>query len=215
LLVAFWFLSFGLLPIWVMWAWLAWEGRNASDSYWTAAPWLIVAVIPLCSVSLTVAALAWLVYVRVSGSRWRKFMYAGPCYLLLLAGAAYTAKTRWETHKAERAALAEQAIAEKAAAERAVEQSEFVAASVRGPFRVSTIRMTTDSQSIPKQFVASVHSPDDGPTSLLAIVDVTRAADVAEFHVTCLISPDDYRRLDSQLEACQSDAALRHRETRP
>jgi hypothetical protein len=58
------FAGFGLAPLWASTLIVVMGSRGASSEYWNAAPWLMVMSIPVCAVTLVIAAVARVIAVR-------------------------------------------------------------------------------------------------------------------------------------------------------
>lgn len=88
---------FGFLPLWVAIVVLVlggW-GRPETDAYWTVAPWMVVAAVPLSGITLLIAFATMAVFNRASGDGPRKLRSALASLLGFVALAAVGAGLIW------------------------------------------------------------------------------------------------------------------------
>jgi hypothetical protein len=65
--------GYGLLPLWASIAILVLGGAfSHSSEYWTAAPWIVIASVPICGATLLVSAITLVVHRRASGDEARR-----------------------------------------------------------------------------------------------------------------------------------------------
>jgi hypothetical protein len=215
--VVLWFVIIGLLPFWAGIVVLILGARRApsSDDYWAGAPWLLIYVIPLCLITLVIAAVTYVVYVRIRGDWWRKLIGAAACFAVMstvvLIGGADWVKGYAAKH------------AEKEAHERAIEQagrllverSDLVASAAPRGFRVGLRFSTSNAAGELISLTYYIYSPDHPGSEFYAFVDVTRSTGEPQLQLLCVIAKRDSDQLPANSDVCQSEHAIVKRADAP
>lgn len=92
------FVGFGFLPLWAanVLVFLGSLRPSVSSEYWAIAPWLIVAAVPVCGVTLAIASVTLDVYNFTSGSPSRKSKFAALSFLSLVLVIGAIATSLWK-----------------------------------------------------------------------------------------------------------------------
>ena len=187
------FLGFGLLPLWASAAYVYLESlRTTQAEYGAAAPWLIIAAIPFCSITLAMAGITCAVFWATGGARSRKLTRAVACFfilsLLVLAGAGIF----WKQRTTREANIE----AEKAAGRIYVERSREVAGAIPGRIRAGLSESRVARDGLAVRYIYYVYPEHDlaSASAVMAVVDVSRSSGVASFRIACVVSKADYKR---------------------
>jgi hypothetical protein len=174
--IAAWYGIFGLLPFWVVLAWLTLASRGRSSDFWLAAPWLILLAIPLCAATLVVARFTHSTYVGTKGGTALKLKRSS----LVLAAAAAIALTGIAVHWMKRARLEADQEAGRMLVERALPASAEV-----------FLRVTQyNSSGTAEQFHYSASARDSGE-SWMAIVEAPGRGET-RLRLACVIPAHEY-----------------------
>jgi hypothetical protein len=171
--------GFGFLPLWaaVVAMYLGSIQPHASSQYWTVAPWLAIAAVPYCGITLGIAFATLVVHKRTAGDESRKFKLSVLTFFSLCAAAVIAAALLWMEHKSQERDLKNEDIK----AMEFVKNQKAAALAVGGDFRVSIVS-TKISQGIPIQYDISV----SGKKQMYAIVNASHASGSTNFSLACL-----------------------------
>lgn len=174
--------GFGLAPLWVSTFVVISGSRGASSEYWNAAPWLIVFAIPVCGITLIIAAITHAIANRMSS--------ATPATAVILAGLALSVAVVWKVESREYANKTSPA-EEQRLAERFVEAHPDVVRITDG---ISTAHVTGTSTRWGK--VVQYHAETFRyPTKVMITVAVTRSDGVPRFKLTCMVTDAEISKL--------------------
>jgi hypothetical protein len=199
-----WFVVFGLLPFWVSLVYVVLGSRGRSPEYWAAAPWLVIAAVPLCAVTLVMASITYAVYAATAGDTSRKIKYASGCFAALSAivlmgvGSFMNHRATKEEHK-KKVQEAGQAL---------VERSALVASVAPAGFRVGLSSSQFDGRGELRRLTYYVYSIDDLTRSVMAIVDVARSTAEPQLSVACVLPERDYKKLQAGSDPCKASNAI-------
>jgi hypothetical protein len=197
------FAGFGLLPLWLAIV-LVVAGDSGSSDYWTAAPWVIFAAVPVCTVTLVIAAITSAVYRATNADHPRKLKRAAAIFgVLVVAGVSTVAflLIRYDNKRLDRAA-------EGQAARSFVENHEAVRSATPAISRAMYFGTAVDPNGDDYRYVFSLYSPDtpyfaEAPDrGIYAIVDVDRGSGRAVFKLRCIVPKKDPRGWDFKDDPC-------------
>jgi hypothetical protein len=179
--------GFGLSPLWLssVFVFAASFGDSGAE-YWNAAPWLIVASIPVCAITLSMAAATSTVHSRTQGTLAQKRQNASKTFGLTSAVVLAVVGFLFLKHQIRAADFA----AEKEAARRFTEQHPDVIALAPAGFKVSTTSWQR-APDLPVKFTHTITSPQDPLFLASAEVGVSRSDGQVKFWLKCLSSRDE------------------------
>lgn len=187
------FLGFGLLPLWASAAYVYLESLHTTQAeYWAGAPWLIIAAIPFCSITLAMAGITCAVFWATGGARSRRLTRAVACFfilsLLVLAGAGIF----WKRHTTREANIA----AERAAVQAHVVQRPEIAGAISGRLHAIAHTEMPARDGLSVRYIYYVYPEHDlaAATGLYAVVDVSRSSGATVLRVACVVSKADFKR---------------------
>lgn len=189
-----WFVAgFGLLPLWLALGLLYLGGQQAPAGYWTAAPWLLVAIVPACLVTLLVALATLAIYARASGIESRRRRIAINTFLLLVLAVSAAAGVLWLRHeqRQEEIRIEQQLVLDF------VQEETRIREAARGPFTTS-LMATTLVQGDPVRYDIAVYAPH----TVYALVDVVRSPKGPVFSLAC-ITPLSLGKRDPFKDPCR------------
>ena len=201
---ASWFVIFGLLPFWISLVYVILGSIGRSSEYWAAAPWLVIAAVPFCAVTLVMAAVTYAVYAATGGDPSRKLKYAGGCFALLSAVVLIGIGFFWNRHATKQESKKE--IQETGRA--VVERSALVASIAPAGFRVGLYSSQFDASGELVRLTYYVYSIDNFARSVMAIVDVPRSSAGLQLRVACVLAEGDYKNMESGSDPCRSSHAI-------
>jgi hypothetical protein len=185
------FLGFGLLPLWASAAYVYLESlRTTQAEYWAAAPWLVIAAIPLCGITLAIAAITTVVFFATGGDRSLKRAIA--CFSIMSLLVVVGAGIYWNWRTTREANIE----AEKAAARIYVERNREVAGAIPGRIRAGLSISMPARDGLAVRYIYYVYPEHDlgAATAVFAVVDVSRGSGATEFRVACVVSKADFKR---------------------
>jgi hypothetical protein len=186
-------LGFGLLPLWASVAYVYLQSlRTTQAEYWAAAPWLIIAALPFCSITLAMAGITYLVFWVTGGARSRRLTRAIACFFMLSLLVVAGAGIFWKRHATREANIE----AEKAAGRIYVEKSREVAGAIPGRIRAGLSESRVARDGLAVRYIYYVYPEHDlvSASAVMAVVDVSRSSGVASFRIACVVSRADYKR---------------------
>jgi len=198
----FWYLGFGLLPLWGALALLLLGSVSRPADYWTAAPWLLLLALPLCGITLAMAGAIHAVHARTEGSASRKLGRAGRALAVMMAIVLAAGALLWLRH--ERNGIDMEALRQEG--QGLVRRSALVARLAPPGFQVSPTVTAYDRRHALTGFIYYVHSGYDRASALVAIVDVSHDR-TPTLRLRCVIGGRDYDQLQSGSDPCASPHA--------
>jgi hypothetical protein len=170
--------GFGLLPMWAAFALIAFAFATMRSDQAGMTLWALVAAIPACAVTLSIAGVALAIHSGAAGDRQRKFRLSATfvgvaCLVLVLIGLGLWLKKQSND---------EDLRIEKADIEEFVKGNAAARAAAGEPFRVSISSYSIGRDGpLPTTYDVSVM----GPQTIYAIVTVDRKTKPATFKLLC------------------------------
>ena len=160
---------------------------SRSSEYWAVAPWLVIASIPVCFVTLSIAAVTLATHARASGDRPRKNKVAAFTFLSLLVLVGAIAGILWLRHEHRQHDLE----IEKELALEFVKTSDAVAKKVGGNFDALPSSLTTAHDGLPVRYEFAVRAKRSNhgawnASYVFAIVGVSRSSGGTVFSLDCI-----------------------------
>jgi hypothetical protein len=180
------FAGFGLLPLWSAVVVVV-IGDTGTSDYWAAAPWLIVAAIPACVLTLAIAGITYTVYRATKGDPSAKLRRAAGAFGFLVVAVLMAAGIGRIRYKDKESDLA----AERQAAQGFVENNEEIQRAAPASARASLHSATFDKNNVVFRYTFSFYSPDVPDGWIKAVLDVDRSSGQAVFKLRCIISKND------------------------
>jgi hypothetical protein len=190
-------LGFGLLPLWVATVVVFLGGLlpSRSSEYWAVAPWLVIASIPVCGVSLFIALATLTRHALASGDRTQKYGAARSLFwsLTLLAGVIVGAL--WLRHEYRQHDFK----LEEGLAIEFVKSHALVIQKGGGGSSPSMVAITKNHDGVPVKY-------EIGMRLGYAIVSVVQLSGHREFNLDCITTLSLGER-DPTRSPCDQDSA--------
>ena len=201
--VAMWYLSFGLLPLWLAIIFVLEGSADGDPSYWIVAPWLIILALPLCGVTLLIAALTHRAYQNTQGTSEQKFGGAARLWGLQVALVLAALLTLWfvRAHRERNDAGDEEA------GRLLVERSDWVAKQVPGQLVVTFdgAEHRYDELAYLSYYVSTRGNRE---SKWIAVVRASGEPGRHEVELACMY-PSNRKLLSSGRGGCDSAGAIR------
>lgn len=188
-----WYGVVGLLPLWIALALVMAGSVGEGSDYWLAAPWLLIAAVPLCAVTLLIVGIARTIHARTEGdvgSKGRRVgFFLGAVAVLVLAGIVMQRVRKADLEAAQQAG--------QVLVERSAEVARVAPAGARASLRVTR----RDAAGNVTQFHYSVR-PSGAGEALMAVVDVSGGWRDTRVRLACVVPEPEYAARPSGSEPC-------------
>jgi hypothetical protein len=189
--------GFGLLPLWVALAVLmAGSYSTPSADYWNVAPWLLLAAVPACAITMAIAVASRVAFERTAGSRSYKLRVATLWFTSAIVLVCLVASGVWWKHQLEKQDHAHS----RELALRLVEQNDAVIRVAGGRPTVSVSEVTSTHGTITR-YDLSV----DGERRIYAVVKVAQVDGAPSLSLACITAKSPGQR-EAFKDVCQTDA---------